>query len=107
MQSLVTLRLITPLTAMIAGRTITGIRCTVVIRSGAKLCRLLVEPLIDALPETVEELIIIPAGVLSRLPFEALVLDAPEKPGTDFGEVAFVLDRFRVTYGPSTPAFPT
>ncbi|MFG0316504.1 MAG: CHAT domain-containing protein [Planctomycetota bacterium JB042] len=47
-------------------------------------------------------LLIVPSISLSVLPFEALVVAAPDSP-TSFEEVSFVDDRCRISYAPSSP----
>jgi len=67
-----------------------------VVRDGSALHERLVAPLGLASGSVV----IVPSGVLSQLPFEALVAAAPESPQS-FEKVEFVLDRMDVGYAPS------
>jgi len=61
-----------------------------------KLYRALLAPAMTLLPAAVDRLVIVPDGLLFRLPFEALALPA-------FGSAGpvFVNDRFTVSYAPS------
>ncbi|HZM01318.1 MAG TPA: CHAT domain-containing protein, partial [Planctomycetota bacterium] len=70
-----------------------------VARDGRRLFEALLEPL--ELPG--ERIVIVPDGELSRLPFEALVVAAPEAP-KGFDGVVFALDRLDIGYAPSAAA---
>jgi len=61
-----------------------------------RLYQVLLEPAVSGLRAGVDRLIIVPDGMLFRLPFEALVPPAsgPAKP-------AYLIDRFAVSYAPS------
>jgi len=61
-----------------------------------KLYRSLLAPAMALLPAGIDRLVIVPDGVLFRLPFEALALPAPGPEGP-----VFVNDRFTVSYAPS------
>ncbi len=61
-----------------------------------RLYRILLMPALSSLPARVDRLVIVPDGVLFRLPFEALALPAP-----DAAEPIYVNDRFAVSYAPS------
>ena len=61
-----------------------------------RLCRILLTPALSSLPARVDRLVIVPDGVLFRLPFEALALPAP-----DATAPVYVNDRFAVSYAPS------
>ena len=61
-----------------------------------RLCRMLLTPALRSLPARVDRLVIVPDGVLFRLPFEALALPAP-----DATEPVYVNDRFALSYAPS------
>ncbi len=50
-----------------------------------------------------DSVVIVPDGELARLPFEALVVSAPEG-ATRFDQIDFVLDRMDVSYAPSSAA---
>ncbi len=63
-----------------------------------RLYRDLLAPLRDALPPAVEELVIVPDGVLNLLPFEALLTSPPT--GGPAPE-AFLLAEFAISYAPS------
>jgi CHAT domain-containing protein/tetratricopeptide (TPR) repeat protein len=67
-----------------------------VVRVGKALHAALLQPL--GLDD--EGLVVVPGGDLARLPFEALVVAAPEE-ARDFAEVEFVLDRRDIGYAPS------
>jgi len=64
--------------------------------AAARLYRILMAPAETLLPAEVDRLIIVPDGLLSRLPFEALVSST-----TDAPEPVYVNDRFTVSYAPS------
>ena len=61
-----------------------------------KLYRSLLAPAMALLPAGIDRLVIVPDGVLFRLPFEALALPAPGPAGP-----VFVNDRVTVSYAPS------
>jgi CHAT domain-containing protein/tetratricopeptide (TPR) repeat protein len=61
-----------------------------------KLYRSLLAPAMALLPGGIDRLLIVPDGVLFRLPFEALALPEPGPAGP-----VFVNDRFTVSYAPS------
>lgn len=61
-----------------------------------RLYRTLLEPAEPFLPARVDRLIVIPDGMLFRLPFEALALPAAEA-----AKPVYVNDRFTVSYAPS------
>ena len=64
--------------------------------AAGRLYRILMAPVETLLPAEVDRLIIVPDGLLFRLPFEALVLST-----TDAPEPVYVNDRFTVSYAPS------
>jgi len=53
--------------------------------------------------KSIRRLIIIPSLSLATLPFEALVVGSRTKAPASFDDLEFVLDRFEVAYGPSSP----
>lgn len=69
---------------------------------GALFARLLA-PALAAAEAPVERLIIVPSASLAALPFEALVIRNPGAEPRSFDQLEFVLDRFELTYGPSSP----
>jgi CHAT domain-containing protein/Tfp pilus assembly protein PilF len=73
-------------------------------KTGQALFETLLAPALRQTGEEVTRLVIVPTASLARLPFEALVIRSRgEAAPTSFAEVEFVLDRFDVCYGPSTP----
>lgn len=70
--------------------------------SGRALFDRLLTPLLADEADGDRSLIVVPSAELSALPFEALVASTPESPES-FEELEFVLDRFEVTYSPSSP----
>lgn len=73
-----------------------------VVDHGGRLHELLLSPLLDAAPGAIETLVVVPDPSLVRLPFEALVVNAPAE-AEKFSDIVFVDDRFRVSYAPSIP----
>lgn len=69
---------------------------------GRALHALLLEPVLAKLESPPEHLTLVPSGGLSRLPFGALVVDAPAEPRR-LDELVFVIDRMLVDYAPSIP----
>jgi CHAT domain-containing protein/tetratricopeptide (TPR) repeat protein len=74
-----------------------------VVDSGGGLYERLLAPVLAAADDggPSPALLIVPTGELALLPFESLVLGG--EGAATFEEVEFVLDRFAVDYGPSTP----
>lgn len=66
-------------------------------RTGGELYERLLAPL----ELSVSRVVLVPSGELARLPFEALVVSAPEEPRR-FDEIEFVLDRMDVGYAPAS-----
>ena len=66
------------------------------IPAAQRLYRILLGPIEPFLSARVGRLIIVPDGILCRLPFEALALSTPEA-----GTPVYVNDRFAVSYAPS------
>lgn len=64
--------------------------------AAARLYKLLLAPALEYSPPTVEQIIIIPDGILFKLPFESLVIK-----GSSRSDVSYVNDRFTVSYAPS------
>ena len=60
-------------------------------------------PLLSEAGEGIERLVIVPSPLLAGLPFEALVCGSQVEQPSSFEEIEFVLDRYAVTYGPSSP----
>src|SRR5262249_10141038 len=70
-----------------------------VARTGGDLYTTLLSPLaLDT-----DRIVVVPCGDLARLPFEALVVSAPEG-AKSFDDCEFVLDRLDVAYAPSCAA---
>ncbi len=67
---------------------------------GRRLHDAVVAPVIQTLRDGVDHLVIVPVDSLSTLPFGALVSRAPDAPRS-FAELAFLVDRYVVSYGPS------
>lgn len=61
-----------------------------------RLYQVLLAPAAASLPDRVDQLIIVPDGILFRLPFEALALPTP-----NIATPIYVNDRFAVSYAPS------
>lgn len=61
-----------------------------------RLYQILLAPVEALLPARADRLIIVPDGILFRLPFEALALPAPKT-----ADPAYLNDRFTVSYAPS------
>ncbi len=79
-----------------------------VARLGSFLFERLLAPALAAAARSADQppikrLCLLPSALLASLPFEALVLERTAREPTSFSEVAFVIDRYEVTYGPSTP----
>jgi CHAT domain-containing protein/Tfp pilus assembly protein PilF len=73
-------------------------------RRGRALCERLLDPVLSATGDEVERLVVVPTPSLSALPFETLVLGPKEtKEPPSFSTLEFVLDRYEVCYGPSSP----
>ena len=72
---------------------------------GGALYELLLAPAMAQIGPECERLIVVPTARLAGLPFEALVAsDASRRAAaTRFDQLEFVLDRFEVSYGPSSP----
>jgi CHAT domain-containing protein/Tfp pilus assembly protein PilF len=64
-----------------------------------RLYKSLLSPIDDFIPAAVDHLIIVPDGILFRLPFEALAFQTPGS-----STVKYVNDRFAVSYSPSASA---
>jgi tetratricopeptide (TPR) repeat protein len=71
-----------------------------VARNGGALWSALLAPLLPS--DAAGRLILVPSPVLSTLSFDALVTNAPDRP-QGFADIAFVIDRFEVSLGPSVP----
>jgi CHAT domain-containing protein/tetratricopeptide (TPR) repeat protein len=80
-----------------------GSRAAEVALLGGEIYDELVAPVIQRLPESVTHLTFVPTPKLAALPFEALVVDAPDDLSFAFADVVFLGDRYSVTYAPSTP----
>jgi CHAT domain-containing protein len=75
-----------------------------VVSIGQGLFERLLVPLLLEAGEGVEQLVIVPSALLAKLPFEALVVGTKgDTPPQNFEAVEFVLDRYEVCYGSSTP----
>ena len=64
--------------------------------AAARLYKLLLAPVLESPPSTIEQLIIIPDGILYKLPFESLVIK-----GSSRSDVTYMNDRFTISYAPS------
>ncbi|HKB17294.1 MAG TPA: tetratricopeptide repeat protein, partial [Planctomycetota bacterium] len=75
-----------------------------VARAGRRLFDLLLAPALAKAGSGVERLEIVPNASLAALPFEALAIGTQGRERTEsFADVEFVLDRYEVCYGPSSP----
>jgi len=73
-------------------------------REGHALYETLLAPVLAAAGGSVETILVVPSPSVALMPFEALVTAVTGDPSTDgFDAVEYVLDRFEVAYGPSTP----
>ncbi|HET6201278.1 MAG TPA: CHAT domain-containing tetratricopeptide repeat protein [Planctomycetota bacterium] len=68
--------------------------------AGRALFERLLAPVLRQGKEGVERLVVVPTGALAGLPFEALVMPGS---GERFADLAFVGDRYEVSYAPSSP----
>lgn len=71
--------------------------------SGKALFDRLLAPLLANLGKEPARLVVVPNAMLSVVPFEALVMRPRSTDPRTFAELEFVIDRFDVTYGPSSP----
>lgn len=71
--------------------------------SGRALFERLLAPLLSNLGRAPARLVIVPNALLSTVPFEALVMSTRSSDPRSFAEIDFVIDRFDVSYGPSSP----
>jgi CHAT domain-containing protein len=71
-------------------------------RTGRALFERLLAPALAAAGGEVEGLVIVPSASLAALPFEALVVEGGADAG-GFDELVFVIERWDLTYGPSSP----
>lgn len=71
--------------------------------SGKALFDRLLAPLLANLGKEPARLVVVPNAMLSVVPFEALVMKPRSTDPRTFAELEFVIDRFDVTYGPSSP----
>ncbi len=72
------------------------------LRGAIELHAQLLAPLI---PEDAKAALIVPAGDLSRLPFEALVSRLPAGPEPDLRQARFVVEDLQIAYAPSLAAW--
>lgn len=72
-----------------------------VVAAGRELHDALLAPALRVAGEGVERIVVVPTRSLSRLPFEALVVRAPQD-SQGFADVEFVLDAYEVVHGPSS-----
>lgn len=70
---------------------------------GRALFDRLLAPLLSNLGKAPARLVVVPNALLSTVPFEALVMSTRSSDPRSFAELEFLIDRFDVTYGPSTP----
>jgi CHAT domain-containing protein/tetratricopeptide (TPR) repeat protein len=75
-----------------------------VVAHGHSLYRTLLEPVLLSQDGVIETIIIVPTTGLAVLPFEALVVEPPRnsKASARFADSTFVLQRWDVTYAPSS-----
>jgi CHAT domain-containing protein/tetratricopeptide (TPR) repeat protein len=71
--------------------------------TGRALFDRLLAPLLASVGGQPTRLVIVPNGLLSTVPFEALVMNTRRADPVSFADLEFVIDRFDVTYGPSSP----
>ena len=64
-----------------------------------QLYKIILEPVISSLPPSVNELTIVPDGILNSIPFEALTFAISEKSSIDFEKLPYLLFRFEIHYG--------
>jgi CHAT domain-containing protein len=64
--------------------------------AAARLYKLLLAPAIESLSTAIDQLIIVPDGILFNLPFESLVSGSSERSG-----ITYVNDSYMVSYAPS------
>ena len=74
-----------------------------VAQAGHALYERLLAPVLSIQEQVVQKLVIVPGASLSALPFEALVTRLDDDEPQSCAEITFVIDRFEVTYGPSSP----
>lgn len=70
---------------------------------GAALHARLLAPALALAQGEVQALHLVPTGRLTALPFEALVVEGPAEPATDFSQLVFAIERHPISYGPSAP----
>jgi CHAT domain-containing protein len=74
--------------------------------SSYKLYKILIVPLIDYNNAfTTNQLIIVPDGIFSFIPFEALLNANPDKNTVDFRRLAYLIKSFSISYGYSANLF--
>jgi CHAT domain-containing protein/Tfp pilus assembly protein PilF len=71
-------------------------------RVGRVLHGQLLAPVLAIVDEPVDRLVIIPCAPVAALPFEALVIGNGNEEPASFDELVFLIDRYEVTYGPSS-----
>ncbi len=72
-------------------------------RTGRSLFKRLLAPALEQVEEPPERLVIVPSASLAGLPFEALVVESASEEPRTFADLVFVLDRYELTYAPSSP----
>ncbi len=70
-------------------------------RLGYSLKEWLLGPELLALGNKVDHLLIIPDGLLSNLPFEALLSEPSANPPKNYGKLPFLIKRYQIFYAPS------
>jgi CHAT domain-containing protein/tetratricopeptide (TPR) repeat protein len=72
--------------------------------AGRRLFDRLLAPVLARTTERWEGILIVPSTSLAALPFEALVIGTKARgPRRSFADLEFVLDRYEITYAPSSP----
>jgi len=66
------------------------------IPAAVRLCEILLSPIFRLIPNSIDHLVIIPDGILFRLPFESLAIQTPTSSDTEY-----VNDRYTISYAPA------
>jgi len=74
-----------------------------VLRTGSELYDVLLAPVLERLDEEPETLVIVPTASLATLPFDALVTGTGNGEGDGFASIEFLIDRYLILHGPSSP----
>ncbi len=68
-------------------------------RAAFSLYEVAVAPALETLTRDVDQLIIVPDGILHSVPFEALTTELAPQPSIDFATMPYLISRFQVHYG--------